>query len=117
MCQVTSLKQSPLIKLVNKYSMSISRLAKHGRERFVQELKLFLQMVGRETQMYTHLLDLGRTSLDLPELPPAFALMGTDFPVKGLCTCFAIDQDMFRKKLISYAVLANSGLSCAFSNK
>lgn len=45
------------------------------------------------------------------------ALVGTYFPVKGLCPCFAIDQDVFRKELISYAVLANSSLSCAFSNK
>lgn len=52
-----------------------------------------------------------------PPLSPAFALVGTYFPVKGLCPCLAIDQDVFRKELISYAVLANSSLSCAFSNK
>lgn len=44
-------------------------------------------------------------------------LTGTYFPVRGLYACFAIDRDMFRKILISCAVLANSILSYAFSNK
>lgn len=42
---------------------------------------------------------------------------GTYFSVKDLCTCFAIDRDMFRKILISCEVLANSSPSRAFSNK
>lgn len=90
-CQVTSLQQSPLIKLVNRYSMSNSRCAKHVRERFLQELELFLQMVRCSTQMYTYLLDLGRTSLYLLALHHShlrLPLMGTYFPVKGLCTLF-----------------------------
>lgn len=72
-------------------------------------------------QSNVNILGQGRMNLHPPAFRPPFYLhvhlTGAYFSIKGLCTCFAIDQDMFRKTLISCEVLANSSLSCAFPNK
>lgn len=90
----------PFIKPVSRYGMLLCKFAKqckYSGSRKNEPAPCCLQI---PIPFYLHL-----------------HVTGTYFSVKGLCTCFAIDRDMFRKILISYEVLANSSLSCAFSNK
>lgn len=124
MYQVQSQKWSLFIRSANKYFCRSAMHQAWNVLRGTYEIFIFGPFEGTDP-LLTLLAPPKTTSLpttrpsysSLSHLPPPLTPDRHLCPFRELCSCFVIDQDVFRKILISCAILVNSSPSSAFPNK